>query len=71
VFARESWYAADMIAMLVGHDNGIEVCRLQAEACQPPLRFAQAEAAIKHYARDCIASCCLDNQGVAFTARSE
>jgi len=45
---RQIGHPAPMIAMFVGHQEGIQVFRRQAKAGQTPRRFARAETAIHH-----------------------
>ena len=67
VFTRETCNAADVIRMLVGHQNGINIGRSKTGARETRFRLCEAKSTIEHH-RGLID---LHDQRVAFAATAE
>jgi hypothetical protein len=69
--ARQCQRAADVVAVFVGDENGVETFDARAEARQAALDFFCREAAVEQYARGGRAALHLNEQSIAFTAASQ
>ena len=68
MLARKARHAADVVAVFVGDDNGVDILRSETRTFKPAFSFAQTKAAIEHDARGGDPFDDLDHQGIAFTA---
>ena len=71
VFARETRHTTDMVAVLMGHDEGINIAWRKTRAFEPAFSFAQAETAIEQDARGSRALNGLHHESISFAARSQ